>query len=110
MFCRRFPLLLVPDRIGAGLEIDRTACVFPPFQNVNHHVGIPMVGISGSRDWSLDADLPLICGGIQNLFLLQELGDLHRPRPSMHSLKIRLTTIAATSSTIHFVLSSGSLR
>ena len=84
MFCRRLPLLLVPDRIGAGLEIDRTACVFPPFQNVNHRVGIPMVGISGFRTWSLDADLPLICGGIQNLFLLQELGDLHRP-PALHA-------------------------
>ena len=40
-----------------------------------------MVRISGFRTWSLDADLPLICGGIQNLFLLQELGDLHRASP-----------------------------
>ena len=26
----RFPLLLVPDRVGVGLEVDRTACVVPP--------------------------------------------------------------------------------
>ena len=32
----RFPLLLVPDGIGVGLEVDRTACVFPPFQNVDN--------------------------------------------------------------------------
>ena len=42
-FNRRFPLLLVPDGIGVGLEVDRTACVFPPFQNVNNRVGVPMV-------------------------------------------------------------------
>ena len=81
---RRFPLLLVPDGIGVGLEIDGAARVFPPFQDVDNGVGIPMVGISGFRTWSLDADLPLICGGIQNLFLLQELGDLHRP-PALHA-------------------------
>ena len=79
LFNGRFSLLLVPDRIGVGLEIDRTARVFPPFQDVDNGVGIPMVGISGFRTWSLDADLPLICGGIQNLFLLQEFGNLHRP-------------------------------
>ena len=80
-FNRRFPLLLVPDGVGVGLEIDGASRVFPPFQNVNDRVGVPMVRISGFRTWSLDADLPLICGGIQNLFLLQELGDLHRASP-----------------------------
>lgn len=44
----RFPLLLVPDGIGVGLEVDRTACVLPPFQNVNNGVGVPMVGTSVS--------------------------------------------------------------
>lgn len=83
-FNGRFPLLLVPDGIGVGLEIEGASRVFPPFQNVNDRVGVPMVGISGFRTWSLDADLPLICGGIQNLFLLQELGDLHRP-PALHA-------------------------
>lgn len=32
----RFPLLLVPNGVGVGLEVDRTACVLPPFQNVNN--------------------------------------------------------------------------
>ena len=84
LFNGRFPLFLIPNRIGIGLEIDGASCVFPPFQNVNDRVGVPMVRISGFRAWGLDADLPLICGGIQNLFLLQELGDLHRP-PALHA-------------------------
>ena len=42
-FNGRFPLLLVPDGIGVGLEIDGVARVFPPFQNVNDRVGVPMV-------------------------------------------------------------------
>ena len=29
-------LLLVPDGVGIGLEIHRTACVLLPFQNANH--------------------------------------------------------------------------
>ena len=81
LFNGRFPLFLIPNRIGLGLEIDGASCVFPPFQDVDNGVGIPMVGISGFRTWSLDADLPLICGGIQNLFLLQELCNLHRASP-----------------------------
>ena len=30
---RRFPLLLVPNGIGVGLEVDRTARVLPPLKN-----------------------------------------------------------------------------
>ena len=48
-FNRRFPLLLVPDGVGVGLEIDGASRVFPPFQNVNDRVGVPMVRISGFR-------------------------------------------------------------
>ena len=44
LFNRRFPLFLVPDGIGVGLEIDGAARVFPPFQNVNDRVGVPMDG------------------------------------------------------------------
>ena len=43
-FNRRFPLLLVPDGVGVGLEIDGASRVFPPFQNVNDRVGVPMDG------------------------------------------------------------------
>ena len=31
-----FSLLLVPDGMGVGLEVDRTARVLSPFQNVDH--------------------------------------------------------------------------
>ena len=78
IFKGRFSLLLVPDRIGIGLEIDRTACVFPPFQNVNDRVGVPMVRISGFRAGCLDALTLLVGCGIKYLFLLQELCNLHR--------------------------------
>ena len=74
-----FPLLLIPDGIGVGLEIDRTACVFPPLQYVDNGVGIPMVRISGFRAGRLNALPLLVGGGIQHLFLLQQLCNLHRP-------------------------------
>ena len=84
LFNGRFPLFLIPNRIGIGLEIDGASCVFPPFQNVNDRVGVPMVRISGFWAGCLDALTLLVGGGIQNLFLLQELGDLHRP-PALHA-------------------------
>ena len=77
----RFPLFLVPDGIGIGLEVYRTARVFPPFQNVNNRVGVPMVRISGFRAGCLDALALLVGGGVKYLFLLQELCDLHRASP-----------------------------
>ena len=80
----RFPLLLVPNGIGVGLEVDRTACVLPPFQNVNNGVGIPMIGIIGFRAGCLDALALFVGGRVKYLFLLQELGDLHRS-PSLHA-------------------------
>lgn len=42
----RFPLLLVPDGVGVGLEINRTAGVFPSFQNMNNGIGVPVVRIT----------------------------------------------------------------
>ena len=77
----RFPLLLIPDGVGVGLEIDGASRVFPPFQNVNNGVGIPMVGIIGFGAWGFDARPALICGGVEHLFLLQELCNLHRASP-----------------------------
>ena len=80
-FNRRFPLLLVPDGVGVGLEIDGASRVFPPFQNVNDRVGVPMVRISGFRAGCLDALTLLVGGGVKYLFLLQELCNLHRASP-----------------------------
>ena len=36
----RFPLLLVPDGVGVGLKVNRTARVFPSFQNMNNGIGV----------------------------------------------------------------------
>ena len=80
----RFPLLLVPDGVGVGLEINRTARVLPPFQNVNYGIGVPVVRISGFRTWGVNALSPLIGGRVEHLFRLQEFGDLHRP-PAFHT-------------------------
>ena len=81
LFNGRFPLFLIPNRIGIGLEIDGASRVFPPFQNVNDRVGVPMVRISGFRAGRLDALALLVGGGIKYLFLLQELCNLHRASP-----------------------------
>ena len=80
-FNGRFSLLLIPDGIGVGLEVDRTACVLPPFQNVNDRVGVPMVRISGFRAGCLDALALFVGGRVKYLFLLQELCNLHRASP-----------------------------
>ena len=77
-FNRRFPLFLIPNGIGVGLEIDSASRVFPPFENVNDRVGVPMVRISGFWAGCLDALTLLVGGGIEYLFFLQELCNLHR--------------------------------
>ena len=80
-FNRRFPLFLIPNGIGVGLEIDSASRVFPPFENVNDRVGFPMVRISGFWAGCLDALTLLVGGGIKHLFFLQELCNLHRASP-----------------------------
>ena len=66
----RFPLLLVPDRVGVGLEVDRTACVLPPFQNMNNRVGVPMVGVGSFGAWGFDALPAFVGSGVKHLFRL----------------------------------------
>ena len=39
------PLFLVPDRVGIGLEVHRTACVLPPFQNRHNGTAVPTVRV-----------------------------------------------------------------
>ena len=73
------PLLLVPDGVGIGLEVHRTARVLPPFQNVNNGVGVPMLGNIGFGAWSFDARPTLVSGGVKHLFLLQELSAIQSP-------------------------------
>ena len=45
LLSRIFPLLLIPNGVGVGLEIDGTAGVLPPFKNVDYGAGVPVVGI-----------------------------------------------------------------
>ena len=42
---RCFPLLLVPDGVGEGLEIDRAARVFPAFQNPDNRTVTPAIRV-----------------------------------------------------------------
>lgn len=67
----RFPLFLVPDRVGVGLEVDRTACVLPPFQNVDNGIGVPMVGVGGFGAWGFDALPAFVGSGVKHLFRLE---------------------------------------
>lgn len=39
------PLLLVPNGVGVGFEIDRTACVLHIFENVSNGAFVPAVFI-----------------------------------------------------------------
>ena len=46
---------------------------------MNNGIGVPVVRISGFRTWGVNALSPLIGSRVERLFLLQDLGDLHRP-------------------------------
>lgn len=71
-----FPLLLIPDGVGVGLEIDRAAHVLHVFED---SAFVPAVLILRSLMRCFSA-LPLfVGGGIQHLFLFQQGGDLARP-------------------------------
>ena len=43
IFHRIVPLLLVPNGVGVGFEIDRTACVLHIFENVSNGTFVPAV-------------------------------------------------------------------
>ena len=74
-----FPLLLIPDGVGVGLEIDRAAHVLHVFEDISNGAFVPAVLILRSLMRCFSA-LPLfVGGGIQHLFLFQQGGDLARP-------------------------------
>ena len=72
----RFPLLFVPDGVGIGLEVHRTACVLPPFQNVDHTAVLPSIRIFRLLIWAFYSLQCFICGGSQHLVRFQLVGDL----------------------------------
>ena len=78
---RAVPLLLVPDRVGVGLEIDGAARVLPPLQNVDNGVWVPVAGVGPLLVGGLAA-LPVLVGrGGEYPRFRQRPGDLHRPPP-----------------------------
>ena len=57
------PLLLVPDGVGIGLEVHRTARVLPPFQNRHNGTAVPVAGVLRFLVWGLDALQGPVCAG-----------------------------------------------
>ena len=74
IFFRILPLLLVPNGIRVGFEVDRAACVFLALQNTNDSFGAPVIRICGFRIGGLDSLFVLVCSWVQDLFFLQLLG------------------------------------
>ena len=75
---RILPLLLVPDGIGVGLEIDRAACVLHVFEDISNGAFVPAILVLRGLMQCFSA-LPLFGGGgVQHLFLFQQGGDLAR--------------------------------
>jgi len=73
-----FSLLLIPDGVGIGLEIDRATCVLHVFENISNGAFVPAILILRSLMRCFSA-LPLfVGGGIQHLFLFQQGGNLAR--------------------------------
>ena len=70
------PLLLVPDGIGVGLEVHRTACVLLPFKDMDNGVGIPVIGVGALLAGGVASLSHLVGGGVEYLFILEQLGNL----------------------------------
>ena len=71
----RLPLFFVPDGVGIGLEVHRTARVLPPFQNVDNTAVLPSIRIFWFLIWTLYSLQCFICGGGQHLVRFQLVGD-----------------------------------
>lgn len=56
------PLLLIPDRIGVSLEVHRTACVLPAFQNLHNGTAVLIIRIFWFFVRTFDALQCLITG------------------------------------------------
>ena len=74
VFCWILSLLLIPNGIRVGFEVDRAACVFLALQNTNDSFGAPVIRICGFRIGGLDSLFVLVCSWVQDLFFLQLLG------------------------------------
>ena len=68
IFHRIVPLLLVPNGVGVGFEIDRTARVLHIFENVSNRAFMPTVFVLRCLMWCLSALTLFVGGGVQHLF------------------------------------------
>jgi len=76
---RIFPLLLVPDGVGVGLEIDRAACVLHVFENVGNGAFVPAILVLRRLMRRFSALSLLVGGRVQHHFLFKQSGDPARP-------------------------------
>ena len=63
-------LFLIPDGIGVGLEVYRTACVLSAFQNMNYGACVLTARIFGCCVGTLDAHTVLVSGRGKNSICL----------------------------------------
>ena len=75
------PLLFIPDGIGISLEVDRTAGVFPQFQNMHYRTAVPSAWIFWNSIGGIPSVALVICGRSQHLFCFQLVGNLRWSSP-----------------------------
>ena len=73
------PLLLVPNGVGVGLEVDRAAGVLLVFENVGNCAFVPSVFVLRCLMRGLAPLSMFVCGGVEALLLFKLCGDLTRP-------------------------------
>ena len=71
IFHRIVPLLLVPNGVGVGFEIDRTACVLHIFENVSNGTFVPAVFILWCLMRCLSALTLFVGSWVKHLFLFK---------------------------------------
>ena len=73
------PLLLVPNGVGVGLEVDRAAGIFPVFENVGNRALMPAIFVFRCL-MRCFTPLPLFVGsGVEYLILFELCSNLARP-------------------------------
>ena len=70
------PLLLIPDGVGVGLEIDRAACVLHVFEDVSNGAFVPAILVLRRLMRRFSALSLLVGGRVQHHFLFKQSGDL----------------------------------
>lgn len=95
------PLLFVSNGIGVGLEIDRCTDVLFSFKNIDNGAFVPAVRVLRLGVQYFHTLLVLYAVGVSTLSFSSWSAIWLGPRPFMQSMKIFLTTCAASSSIIH---------